>query len=63
MMRLANQSLPMAVALLLGTYYVFNIEYQAGGSNVFVFLEAVLLGKDKEAKKRISVQNFLNSLV
>lgn len=46
-----SMALPMAVVILVGVYYIFNIEYPLAGRNAYSFLEAVFLGKEKDAKK------------
>ena len=48
--------LPMVVVLLVGTFYLLNVKYTSGVSNVYAFLEASLLKRPQQAKKRISVQ-------
>lgn len=57
-----NMAITTAIALLIGTYYIFNIEYPAAGRSTYTFLEAVLLGKDKEARKRVTIQKLLSDL-
>ena len=54
--------LPMALIFLIGTYYIFNIEYPAKAKNLFSFLEAVLLENSSETRKRVVVQKFLKEL-
>ena len=48
----------MALALLIGLFYILNIEYPSGTRNAYAFLEAQLFDKS-EAQKRISVQKLL----
>ena len=58
-----NMAITTAIALLIGTYYIFNIEYPAAGRSTYTFLEAVLLGKDtEEARKRVTIQKLLSDL-
>lgn len=57
-----NNRIPMAVVLLFGTFYVLNMEYTLGVSNVYAFLEAIMLSRPQEAKKRISVQKLIKEL-
>lgn len=57
-----NNRIPMAVVLLFGTLYVLNVEYTQGVSNVYAFLEAIMLSRPQEAKKRISVQKLIKEL-
>ena len=62
--KLGKTSNPMAVALLLEIFYVFNIEYIPGVRNLFAFLEHIMLGLSDTPQKRISVQflyEFLNN--
>lgn len=59
---ITHGQIPMAVVLLVGTFYVFNMEYTPGVSNVYAFLEAILLSRPQEAKKRISVQKLIKEL-
>ena len=54
--------LPMAVVLLVATFYILNMEYAPGASNVYAFLEAVLLNRPQEAKKRVSVQKLMKEM-
>jgi hypothetical protein len=51
----------MAMVLLVGTFYILNMEYTPGIWNVYAFLEATLLSRPQEARKRISVQKFLKN--
>lgn len=57
-----NNQIPMAVVLLVGTFYVLNMEYTPGVSNVYAFLEAIMLSRPQEAKNRISVQKLIKEL-
>ena len=45
-----NISMPMALALLMGSYYLFNIEYPPKGKNF------------SDAKKKIVIQQLLKEL-
>jgi hypothetical protein len=45
----------MAVVLPVATFHILNMEYTPDVSDVYTFLEAVLLNCSQEAKKRISV--------
>ena len=53
-------SLPIALILLMGLYYIFRVEFQLG-PKIFIFLEAVLQNI-AEARKRVAVQKFLEKL-
>ena len=48
--------LSVGLVLLIGIFYVFNVEYPAKAKGVFIFLKALLLENDTEAKKRVTVQ-------
>ena len=52
-------SLPMALVLLMGCYYVFDISYPNKAKNIYLFLEASLLENTTEARKRVVLQKFL----
>lgn len=60
----SGKNLPVAivVAMLIATFYILNMEYTPGVSNIYAFLEVVLMDKPADAKKRISVQKFVNEL-
>ena len=58
-----NIGMPMALALLMGTFYIFNIEYPTKARNTYVFLEATFLENKKEAKKRVVIQKLPKELV
>ena len=47
--------------VLLGAFYVFNVEYTTGCVNTFQFLEAYFLGNTALTKKN-SIGNFLSQL-
>lgn len=51
-----------ALGLLVSCFYVFNIEYPASCKNVFLFLEAAMMQRTKEAKKRVAINKFLQQL-
>ena len=53
--KLVYTPMPMAISLLLGTFYVLNMEYTLGVRNVYAFLELVILDQHELAKKRITV--------
>lgn len=57
-----NIAVAMLVSMLIATFYVLNMEYTPGVSNIYSFLEAVLMGNRTDAKKRISLQKFVNEL-
>ncbi|XP_028414214.1 uncharacterized protein LOC114537272 [Dendronephthya gigantea] len=52
----------MVVALVMNSFYILDMEYTPEVSNVYAFLEATLMGKHGDAKKRISVQKFIKEL-
>ena len=52
----------MVVAILIATFYVLNMEYTPGVSNVYAFLEAVTMDRHTDGRKRISVQKLLSEL-
>lgn len=58
-----NIGMPMALALLMGTFYIFNIEYPTKARNTYVFLEATFLENKKKAKKRVVIQKLPKELV
>lgn len=45
LVKLVNVEIPMAIAILVEVFYVFNIEYTPGVRGVFAFLEAIMLGQ------------------
>ena len=51
-----------ALVILVGCYYMLNIEYHSSTRNVFLFLEVVLMDRSSEAKKRVAVNKFLHEL-
>lgn len=54
--------LPMALVLLIGVFYIFNIEYPAKAKNMYIFLEAILMDNNDAARKSVVVQKFLKEL-
>ena len=56
-----NVKLSFAVIVLLGAYYVFNINYQVNFKNFFFFLETILLEK-KERRGKVTIAKFLHQL-
>lgn len=62
LLNLDQCNIPLAVVLLIGAFYVLNMEYTPGVSNVYAFLEAVLLNNQQQAKKRVSVQKLIKEL-
>lgn len=56
-----NVKLSFAVIVLLGAYYVFNINYQVNFKNFFFFLETILLEK-KEHRGKVTIAKFLHQL-
>ena len=52
----------MTLILLIGTFYIFNVEYPVKARNIFMFLEAMLLDNSTEAKKSVVIQKFLKEL-
>lgn len=59
-----NKSVTMlnALALLVGCYYIFNIEYPTATRNIFLFLEMAMLEKTGVANKRVAINKFLQQL-
>ena len=51
-----------ALAILMACYYVYNIEYPASHRNVYYFLEAVIMDRPSEAKKRVGINKFMLEL-
>ena len=49
--------------VLMGTFYIFNIECPTKARNTYVFLEATFLENKKKAKKRVVIQKLLKELV
>lgn len=60
--KLKSGGMSEAVALLLGVYYIFNMEYPPTARSVFAFLECILLDHPELAKKRVLVQKFIKDL-
>lgn len=60
--RLCNVGLATALALLVGSYYIFNMEYPSWSRNVFLFVETMLMDNCKESKKRVAINKFLKEL-
>ena len=54
--------LPMALILLLRVFYIFNIEYPAKAKRMYIFLEAMLLDNNNNAKKSVVVQKCLKEI-
>ena len=59
---LPGMDLARSVVLLLGTFYSFNVQYPKNGKSFFTFMEAVLMVKSHEAKKRVVVNKLLQDL-
>jgi hypothetical protein len=55
-----STSMINALGLLVSCFYVFNIEYPASCKNVFLFLEAEMMQRTREAKERVAINKFLN---
>ena len=53
---------PLAIALLVGVFYIFNIEYTPGVRGVFAFLEGIMLSRTQLAKTRIAVQKLIKDV-
>ena len=51
-----------ALALLVGSYYIFNVEYPNSSRNVFIFLEMAMLEKGGDIRKRVTLNKFLQEL-
>lgn len=60
--KLNNVGLATALSLLVGIYYIFNMQYPPSGKNFFLFLEAILMNNTVEARKRVSVNKLLKDL-
>lgn len=60
--RLCNMGLATALVLLVGSYYIFNMEYPSWAKNVFLFIETMLMVNCNESKKRIAINKFLKEL-
>ena len=56
----ASTTMANALGLLVSCFYVFNIEYPAFSKNLF--LEAAMMQRTKEAKKRVAINKFLQEL-
>ena len=57
----SNESAVMEMALLVGCYYAFNIDYQRG-KNFLLFLQGFVLGIPGEGKKNSNMQHFSSKL-
>ena len=59
--RIIQVAMVVAILLLIptATFYVLNMEYNPGVSNVYSFLEAVNMDRHTDRRKRISVQKLL----
>ena len=51
-----------ALVILVGSYYMLNIEYPSSTRNVFLFLEVALMDRSSEANKIVAVNKFLQEL-
>jgi hypothetical protein len=51
-----------ALAILMASYYIFNMEYPSNMRNVYLMLEATIMGRTAEARKRVVVNKFLQEL-
>ena len=58
----ASVTVPLAVSLLLGVFYILNMEYTPGVRNIYAFLRSILLNKPEQEKRRITVQKLLKEL-
>ena len=54
-------NITQAPLILLATFYVFNMEYTRGTSNVFIFLEYYFMGI-RAPKEKTKVGNFVSQL-
>ena len=59
--KLNNVCLATALSILVGVYYIFK-DYQSGRKNFFIFLEAALMDKTSEAKKRVAINKLFKDL-
>ena len=59
--RIIQVAMVVAILILIpiATFYVLNMEYNPGVSNVYAFLEAVNMDRHADRRKRISVQKQL----
>ena len=57
-----RMNLVQSVILLMGVYYVYNVEYSREGKNFYSFMEAVLMNNCDVAKKRVVVNKILQEL-
>ena len=55
-------SIDTALMTRHASYYVFNASYQSKWKDVFIFIDAVILGVKNSASKRISIQKFISAL-
>lgn len=61
-LKLSNTATAQALVILIAVYYVYNMEYPSPMKNIFLFLEAALMDQLTEARKRVSVNKFLQAL-
>ena len=54
--------IPKAVSLLVGIFYLLNMQYTPGATNIYAFIEAILMETGQDARKRVSVQKFIKEL-
>ncbi|XP_033110646.1 sterile alpha motif domain-containing protein 3-like [Anneissia japonica] len=58
-----NVDAAVAIALLMGAFYIFNVQYPNKSKNTYIFLESkILQNKTKEANRRVIVQKLLKEL-
>ena len=51
-----------ALAILMASYYIFNMEYPSNMRNVYLMLGATIMGRTAEARKGVVVNKFLQEL-
>jgi len=60
--KLNSGGLGTALCMLVGCFYLFNMHYPSKQNNFFQFLEYILLGNSKDARKRVAVNKFVAEL-
>ena len=58
----SGMSIAQSLAILMACYYIFNMEYPTSLKNVFLMLEATIMGRPHEARKRVVINKFLQEL-
>jgi hypothetical protein len=60
--KFSNTNLINAMVVLIASYYTFNVKYPNKGKNVYCFLEAILLEKTDEAKRRVAINRLMQEM-